>query len=316
VLTVNGALVQVADAKDSYITLDRSWKTGDTVSLALPTVIRPEKLPGGSDYYAWLYGPVVLAAKTDPFPGETLDYYADDSRMGHIPSGPMCPIERAPMFVTDDPDFAYSWSPIARDEARFRLSPDAPMQNAQELELIPLFRLHHSRYMVYWPRFAPAELEARAETAAVGEAARLELEALTIDRVAPGEQQPEAEHEYAGSGSEAGVNFNRHWRHATDWFGYTLNDPKGEARYLRIDYWGADAGRTFTIEMNGIVVAEVALTGAHGPNFVSVDYPLAEAILAASENGRHRLRFVAAESSIAGGIYGVRLLRALPDSDL
>jgi len=315
VLTVNGALMRVPDAKDSYITLDRSWKAGDTVNLALPTVIRPEKLPGDSDYYAWLYGPIVLAAKTDPFPGETLDFYADDSRMGHIPAGPMCPLERAPVFVTDDPDVSYVWSPVSRDEARFRLSPDAPMHNAQDLELIPLFRLHHSRYMVYWPRVTPEELEARATSRASEEAARLELEALTIDRVAPGEQQPEAEHDYAGSGSEAGVNFNRHWRHATDWFGYTLNDPEGAAKYLRIDYWGADAGRTFTIEMNGVVLAEVTLTGEHGAYFVSVDYPLGDEVLAASQNGQHRLRFVAAEGSIAGGIYGIRLLRALPDRD-
>ena len=68
--------------------------------------------------------------------------------------------------------------------------------------------------------------------------------------------------------------------------------------------------------MNGIVVAEVALTGEHGPNFVSVDYPLSKQVLGAAENGRHTLRFVAAEGSIAGGIYGIRLLRGSPERDL
>jgi hypothetical protein len=318
VLRVNGEKVKVPDGQDRYLTLERTWKAGDTVDLELPARVRLEGLPDGSDYYAVVYGPVVLAAKTDPLPGEALDYYADDSRMGHLPAGPMCPLERAPMFVTDDPDFAYGLLRIAEhedDELRFRFDPATPLQSAQELELIPFFRLHHSRYMLYWPYATPGELQARAASAAEEEAARLELEALTIDRVAPGEQQPEAEHDYAGSGSEAGLNFNRHWRHATEWFGYTLSDPEGEAKYLRIDYWGADSGRSFTIEMDGVVVAEVTLTGEHGPKFHSVDYPLAPEVLAASEDGRHILRFIAAEGSIAGGIYGVQLLRALPDRE-
>ena len=32
-------------------------------------------------------------------------------------------------------------------------------------------------------------------------------------------------------------------------------------------------------------------------------------VLAAGKNGVHTLRFIAAEGSVAGGIYGVRLLR-------
>jgi hypothetical protein len=166
--------------------------------------------------------------------------------------------------------------------------------------------------MLYWPYATPHDLQARSEAAARKEAARMALEALTIDKVAPGEQQPEVEHDFKGVDTEAGSNFGRHWRHAAGWFGYTLSDPEAEARYLRIDYWGADAGRTFMIEVNGIAVADVTSKGEHGPNFVSVDYPLGEHVRAASEDGKHRVRFVAAEGSIAGGIYGVRLLRDLP----
>ena len=312
-LEVNGVAQAVDVGADGAIRLHRKWKQGDTVSLALPMDTRLEQMPGGLDYYAILYGPVVLAAKTDPFPGEALDYYADDSRMGHIAGGEMCPLERTPVFVSDDPDFADRIERVPGDELRFRFTGKAGLPGLESTELIPFFRLHRSRYVVYWPYSTSEALVARRAAATAEEAARLALERLTIDRVAPGEQQPEAEHDFAGADTEAGVNSGRHWRHAAGWFGYTLRDPRGEARYLRIDYWGADAGRTFTIELNGIIVAEVTSTGEHGAEFVSVDYPLDDVVRAAGDGGTHRLRFVAGEDSIAGGIYGVRLLRGVPE---
>jgi len=143
VVEINGEAQQVTAGPGGYIVLDRKWKEGDTIRLELPMAIDTEQLPDGSDYYAILYGPVVLAAKTDPFPGETLDFLADDSRMGHVPDGPICPPDRVPVFVADTPDFA----------ARIRRSDDFDLVFRFEpnTELIPFFRLHRSRYMVYWP---------------------------------------------------------------------------------------------------------------------------------------------------------------------
>lgn len=307
-LRINGEKQDV-EAVDGYIRFRRAWKKGDTLTLQLPMDTRLEKMPGGEDWYAMLHGPVVLAAATPPFENESLDFYADDSRMGHIAGGEMCPLERTPVFVSDRPDFARHIEKVEGEKLRFRFAGQAGMEGLGSLELVPFFRLHHSRYLLYWPFSTPEQLAAKREAAAASEAARLELDGLTIDQVSPGEQQPEVEHDFAGEGSEAGLNFGRHWRHASGWFGYTLRDPDGEARILRIDYWGADTGRTFTIEVNGIVVAEVTSTGEHGAEFVSVDYTLSEEALAAGENGRHTLRFIAGEGSIAGGIYGVRLLR-------
>ena len=312
-LIINGEPVSELALRDGYIRLERAWKKGDTVTLALPMQPRAEQMPAGLDYYALLYGPVVLAARTDPFPGEGLDFYANDSRMGHIPSGQMCPLDRTPVFVSETPDLADHVERIEASDLRFRFTGPGIEGSLAGLELIPFFRLHHSRYTVYWPFSTPEGLQASRQAAASAEADRRELERLTIDQVAPGEQQPEAEHGFAGEGSEAGVNFNRHWRHASDWFGYTLDDPDGEARFLRIDYWGADAGRRFRIEMNGVAIAEVTLTGEYGAEFVSVDYPLPPQVVALTTDGTHELRFIAGENSIAGGIYGVRLLRALPD---
>jgi hypothetical protein len=307
VVRVNGQPPSMSWRRGSYITIAQRWVKGDRITLELPMDIRAEPLPDGSDYYAILYGPIVLAAATQPFEHEHLNFYADDSRMGHIPSGPVCPMDQVPTFVSDSPDFADRIERIPGADLRFRFTGTSPLDAFHNLELIPFFRLHFSRYMVYWPYSTPEGLAARQQAAAKAEARRLRLDALTIDQVAPGEQQPEAEHDFEGVDTEAGENFGRHWRHAAGWFGYTLSDPDREARYLTVDYWGADAGRTFSIEVNGVVIAEVTSTGEYGPEFVSVDYPLSREALAASENGRHRVRFIAGADSIAGGVYGVRL---------
>jgi DUF1680 family protein len=89
-LSVNGKKVDVTQQPGEYIALERRWKKGDKVELTLPMQTHLEKMPDGSNYYAILHGPIVLAAKTQPYANEQLNYFADDSRMGHIAHGQMC----------------------------------------------------------------------------------------------------------------------------------------------------------------------------------------------------------------------------------
>jgi len=312
IVRINGKKHPIRAEPGSYMELNRAWQKGDTIELELAMALRAEPMPDGLDLYAILFGPIVLAAKTDPFPQENLAFLADDSRMGHVASGSVCPVEEVPIFVAKKPNFTQKIKRMDKTQLRFTIAKSSGLQNLNSAELIPFYRLHRSRYIVYWPYSSPVDLHQRQQFLAQQDAAQRALDELTIDEVSPGEQQPEVEHNYSGSGAETGVNFNRHWRHASEWFGYTLADPELNAKYLRIDYWGADSGRTFTIEMNGIRVAEVTSTGVGGAEFVSVDYPLAEKVVAAAKKGRHEIRFVAAPGSIAGGIYGVRLLSGLP----
>lgn len=305
---VNGKRQKSDIGPGGYITLRRDWRKGDTVELKLPMRVHLEALPDGSDYYAVLYGPIVLAAATTPFEDEVLRFDADDSRMGHVASGRLCPIEQAPMFVAKSADFASKIKRTHKSELRFKASSVIEPKQYRDVELIPFFRLHRSRYMLYWPYGTPENYKAKLKATAAAEAERLRLEARTIDKVAPGEQQPEADHFFKGSRSEAGIHRGRHWRHARDWFSYQLNDPRHQAAILRITYFGGDHGRSFTIRMNGSVLAEVKISNEHGPRFYTVDYPVGEDIHQRALNGKHELKFVANEGSIAGGIYGIRLL--------
>ncbi|WP_288131359.1 glycoside hydrolase family 127 protein [Microbulbifer sp.] len=310
-VAINGEAVVVNAHPGSYLTIDRHWKDGDRVDVQLPMHTETEQLPDGSDYFALTYGPVVLAAKTQPFANEHLDYFADDSRMGHIASGPMCPQEQMPMFVSEDLGFVEQIQRLPGE--KLALSTPASLKTGNgnnNLQLIPFFRLHEARYTIYWPYSTPQELAKKQRIIEEEDRARLALAQQTIDKVAPGEQQPEADHFFAGAATEAGIHRGRHWRHSSDWFSYQLKDPNKEAETLRITYYGQDNGRHFWILANNVEIAQVKLEGNRGDDFYSVDYPVPATVLKQADNGVIELKFVAGKDSVAGGIYGVRLMRA------
>lgn len=308
VVKVNGRAVKLDAALGGYVSVARAWRKGDRVDVQLPMTTRLEQMPDKSNYYAVLHGPIVLAAKTRLFGDEQLNFLADESRMGHIAGGPVCPLEAAPMLVSDSLAFLRRFKPVKGKPLTFTAPGLVHGAAGSATEFIPFFRLHESRYTMYWQHATPANFERMRAENAEREADRLALDARTIDQVAPGEQQPESDHFFRGEGIEAGVNGGRHWRHATKWFSYELKDPTGDAKLLRLTFAKADAGRRFDIEVNGVLVAEVALAGEVKPEFYTVDYPLPDAILQAKPQALS-VRFVAKPGSIAGGLYGLRLLR-------
>lgn len=305
---VNGQTVEVDAEPGEYVTVERDWQAGDKVEVTLPMTTRLEQLPDGSDYYAVLHGPIVLASKTDVFENETLNFLSDDSRMGHIAQGALCPPEATPVMVSEPEEFLAQLKPVAGRPLTFSASAGLDVPDQETVELVPFFRVHDSRYTVYWPQAGGDQSEARIKE----ERARLALEALTIDKVAPGEQQPEADHFFEGEDTEAGVHLGRHWRHAAGWFSYDLRDPQHQAKFLRITYFGPDAGREFSMSINGQKVADVQLEEGKGADFYYVDYPLPVDLVREAEDGVLTLKFEAKPNSIAGGIYGVRLLRDKP----
>lgn len=297
----------VAKAHHGYLEIpQRNWRAGDRVDIRLPMRTTLEALPGRPDQVSVLHGPIVLAAKTNPFPGERLKLIADDSRMGHIAHGPVCAQEQAPMFVAPaEVDITKQIRAVKGQPLTFT-APGLIQGSAQPLQLIPFFRLHDARYMLVWPRSTPEAHAALRTELAKAEAERLQLARQTIDQVAPGEQQPESDHGFQGEGVDSGLNGSARWRHATQWFAYTLNDPKAEARLLRLRLASGDAGRRFQVRVNGELLQTLELA-RRDEAFYDLDLTIPPALRRA--NGKLEVRFVAEPGSIAGGLYGLRLLR-------
>jgi DUF1680 family protein len=309
---VNGKPVSVNAKPGGYVSLARDWHSGDRIDVRLPMRTTLEQMPDRSNYYALLHGPIVLAAKTQPFANENLNFLADDSRMGHIAQGQVCPLESAPMFVSDTRDFMRKFKPVPGQPLTFRaaglvrgpgLGP-----GAADISFIPFFRLHDSRYMIYWQYSTPANLLRIQADNASAEAARLALDAQTVDQVAPGEQQPESDHGFKGEGADAGINKGRHWRHASAWFSYELKDAEHQAKTLRLSLSTLDAGRKFRLLVNGVLIADIELKKDAADEIYTQDFALPSELVRDS-GGKLTVRFEAQPGSMAGGLYGVRLLK-------
>ena len=301
----------VADYKEQnqFLTLEREWQDGDKVTFSLPAAPYVEQLPDGQDYYSVLYGPVVMATKVQAFANEQLSFVADDSRMGHIASGQVCPPEALPVMLGDPETFLAGLERSEDTKLAFTTRENVAIANQPELDnlkFIPFFRLHDSRYEVYMPQLSKDGFK-RFVANAKAEATKAEaLRRITVDSINPGEQQPEVEHNFSGEKTRAGVNNGHHWRDATGWFGYDLKNPQQKATMLRLTYFIGDVDREFTVYVNDKVLAEISLPvkGADS-EFYTVDYPLPDSL---QSSELLRVKFVANADSVAGGLYGIRLV--------
>jgi DUF1680 family protein len=71
VASLNGVKLDAMASPGSYLAIRRTWKTGDTLGLELPTGLHVESMPDDQTIQAVLYGPLVLVAnmgspETDP----------------------------------------------------------------------------------------------------------------------------------------------------------------------------------------------------------------------------------------------------------
>ena len=301
-VTVNGKPVTATGGTDGYLAITRTWQAGDRIGLALPMATHLEGLPDGSDYYAVVHGPIVMAAATSS--DSLTGLVADDSRMGHVAFGPTHPLGQAPVLLGDPATLATAFHPVEGGPLALTASGIIYPDSLSGLSLIPFFRVHDSRYMLYWRVSTREDLAEWQAYQAEQEAGSRRLEEQTVDRVTPGEQQPEVEHGYTGKESDSGTRDGRHWRSARDQFAYTLADPEGRARLLRLTYYGVESDRTFEVLVNGDKVATVTLEGGRGPLFYHEAYPLP----AGRSDGSLEVRFVAHPGSATASIYDVRLL--------
>lgn len=304
---INGKEEDNLSKSGSYYTIDRRWKSGDKVTVVLPMETRLEQLPDKSDYFAVLHGPIVLAAKTDTTGLEGL--FADDSRMGHIAKGKLVPLQDAPLFVSEQNKLLDLIKPVPEMPLTFKASQLIRPEKFKDLTLIPFYKIHEARYVIYWQQATPEKLKEIQGKNLEDEKLKMEFEKRTVDQVAPGEQQPESDHFFKGEQTETGIFKDKHWRHSNKWFSYNLKDKNSEASTLQVTYYGLDKDRNFDILINDRKIATVALDGTRGDQFFTVDYAIPSDIVENNPDGILVTKFVAHKNSTAGGIYYVRLLK-------
>ena len=304
---INGKPISIPSAPSSYAVLHRKWHDGDRVEIDLPMRTTTERLPDSSDWVAVLRGPIVLASAAGTH--DLVGLRADGSRMGHVARGPMVPLDRVPVLLATDVDLPkHIHADADHEPLHFRLVDVVEPARSEGLPLVPFFRLHDSRYQMYWELTTKEGLAARQERRAAMELLKLAREAATLDSVAVGEQQPEAEHSLVGEDTESGEFQGRRWRHGRR-FQYTLDLHAASAAELAVTYSGGDRNRSFEVFVNDTLLATEHLNAEKPGEFFERRYPIPPAVISAAPNGRVTIRFSARPGSLAGGVFDVRLMR-------
>ncbi len=315
-ISINGEPWDFDSSPAAYVSIEREWKDGDLILLELPMTTTIEYLPENRDYVAFLHGPIVLAA---PLPqGDLAGLIAGPDRMAHVANGPFLPLDEVPFLVTseDHLPLAKALQPVEDRALEFLLRDIILPERYESLRLKPFYQVHDSRYVVYW-RVAEADhYDTILEQIQREEAARLRLDRMTIDAVAPGEQQPEVEHDLRGAGMATGQHLGRLWRDADEWFGYSLYARDKDPVTLMLTFYGGEWGRSFEVLVNGHSFGEIGLHGSRHNHFIDKVFELTPELREAARAGEPlRLELRASPNTRTGRLFGVRLLDAIPEKE-
>ena len=295
--------------ENGFVCMKRKWKKGDQVKISMPMHAYIKPMINVPQYVAIMYGPILLGMKTGTEDMRSL--IADDSRFGQYAGGKKLALDEAPILLPKHlDDIAKNLKPVPGKPLHFKLA--THMENTIDGELQPFFEIHDSRYMMYWLALGENDYKAYMQKLADEEKARQALEARTVDKVNPGEQQPETDHNMEADVTERGNTEGVFFRDAKDghYFSY-LMQTKGETNLsLQLKFWGQDEWRTseFDIYVNDKLLCSV--NNSHRwrtTQFKTVDYAIPSEFVKGKKE--IRVKFVAHKGKQVGQIYGVRLVK-------
>lgn len=281
VIRVNGTPTEAILGADGYLRLTRSWVQGDVVEVRLPMQLHLDPMPDNPNRVAVMYGPVVLVTKHEPGvegpspvlvdPGKPLDAWFE-----RLPGTPL----------------------------RFR---SQGVIRPEDLELVTFADAKDIIYTTYLDLFTD-EQWAIHERAFLAEMARRQAyERATVDVFHPGEMQEERDHQFQGENTQTGEHLGRRWRHAGGWFSFVLQVPRNQPVELVVDLWSGDVGRHYDIYVDDVRIATPVFEAGDVARFIQMSFPLPAELTRDKESVR--VRFVARQGSIAGGLYGARTIR-------
>jgi len=286
---VNGEKQRFKKDPQSFVGIEREWKSGDQVEVKLPFSLRLETMPDNRNRVALMYGPLVLAADLGPLDDEDA-------------SDPLY----VPILRTDDRDPA-NWTRPVEEKANTFMTRE--VGKPRDVKLRPFFEIMNRRYSVYMDIFNQQEWEAYQAEYEAEMARKKRIEQMTIDYFQPGEMQPERDHNFRGENTRVGERDNRKSRSVRNgWFSFEMEVPKGQPVGLVVDYWGGMRGsRTFDILVDGTQIATENISQMPDGKFVDVTYDIPNDLTLDKE--QITVKFVPHEGNAAGPIYGVRTIK-------
>lgn len=294
-----------------YVVIDRLWNDGDVIDIQMEMKMKVEELRNVPNYIAIKRGPILLGVKTGT---ENMNgLVANDSRWAHIASGPLVSTFNAPYIVgtkTDIQRALDSAKPVQGDKNSFTISGlfNEKWDNAT---LMPFYRIHDSRYSIYYLTMTAMEYVNYQESLKAKEEELLALDRRTLDAISTGEQQPEVDHLMKSVNSNSGNYEGEAWRDARNggYFEYTMDTQGRTDLSLMVRYWGneTDRNRSFDILIDGVKLISENISRKWGKSeFVNVEYAIPDSML--QDKSNIKVRFQSGERTVAGGIFYIRIV--------
>jgi uncharacterized protein len=293
VVRLNRQPVAVGSAPGSYVEITREWKTGDTVTLAMPKALRVERLRDNPTRAAILWGPLVLAGDLGAQPRRSEDGDGDGPPTANIES---------PVLVTERP--VTDWlKPEPGQAGSFRTT-----GVGADVVLSPFYKMHRRIYTGYWDLLTPAENTARLKDIEAERERLRRLDAATMTFLAPGDDAADKAHNQQGEATSIVRTDGRPGRRAAKWFSYDLPLAGGTPAALVVTYNRDNRrARSFDVLVEGQRVAEERFSFDSESRFYDREYSLPLALV----QGKTTLtiRFEAKDGNEIAPVYGLRLIR-------
>ena len=304
---LNGDPVTAQSRPSSYLTIDRVWQDGDQLELRLTMRLQLEPLPHSNpQQLAVMFGPMLLAAVVPPDPGKI-----DPAKKRHedhlLARGKTD--EFPPLFVVASEEKLLAGLEPTDSFGQFQ---SKGVMAPADLLMVPLHTIYEEHYAAYLPRLTPQEWQARETEMRAAQARLSELEAGTQDRVQPGQQQPEIDHDCAGEKTEPCVTHHHHGRTIKEggWCSYRFSCETDDHLAVVLTYWGGDwLSSTFDLLIDGERIATQSLSNKRfGANFHEVAY--AVPIELTRGKSTVTLRIDSRKGNEPINFYGVKLMLA------
>ena len=219
-------------------------------------------------------------------------------------------MDRVRPIVSADRDPAEFITRTSEEELIFEID-GYLMPGNRSITLKPLYEFETEARMAYWNLYTPEQYENMPKEDTTLED---QLYEVTVDRVTPGHQQSELDHNYQYQGSVSNGMYSPaaqdgatgSWRDVRNgWFSYDLKvDPK-KINYVLSVFWGSDSGsdRVFNIYVNDELMKEGYTLNNNRPDkveFYYIELPLEMTY------GKETITVKYQSEKQAGGIFGVR----------
>ena len=294
---VNGHSLEDVSKPDSYIEINRTWKSGDTVELVLPKTVRKEPLDDNPNRFALMWGPLVLAGDL----GKEVQW--EERRQGAANAPPP-----APVFVAGDQSVDKWVKPVSGKPGAFRTS---GVGLATDIDFVPFYELPGRRYAIYWDMFTPQEWQKKSEAYAAEQEKKRKLDAATVAFAQPGQMQTERDFNQQGEDTLPVQLEGRFGRQGNKWFSFDLPVDSSHPMVLIVTY--CNDGRrnsSFDVLVEGRKVGEQTSprrSPEEAVRFVDVEYAVPAELL--NDQKKVSVRFEAADGNSISGVYGIRMVR-------